>query len=244
LGADGTLKFVNSLRPFNLVGSVVLSCQPTKKDASNMQTGVLHTHTLVVGLFLAFYAVKAILLIIGKEETLNRIREKTKVVDMVLGFLILATGSYLMVALGAVGTYLWVKLVAVLALIPIGIIAMKRQNKALAALGLIGFVYFYGVAETHSLTMKKTNYAELAASGAEKSLYSPSSIYVAECQRCHGELGDLGVYGAANLRQSKLNEAQIAGVITMGQGKMKGYEGRLNSEQLSELAAYIKRMQE
>lgn len=209
-----------------------------------MQTGILHTHTTVVAIFLLFYLLKTILLITGKVEALDRIRERTKILDMVLGMLILATGSYLMVILGGLATYTWVKLVAVIALIPVGIIAMKRHNKALATLGLVGFIYFYGVAETKSLTMKKTNYGELAAAGAIKGEYLPSTIYKNECQRCHGTLGDAQVYGAANLRTSKLNEQQIAGVILAGQGKMKGYEGRLNSEQLNELAAYVSRLKD
>ncbi len=39
----------------------------------------LHTHVLVVVLFLIFFAAKAVLLLLNKRETLDKVRSKTKV---------------------------------------------------------------------------------------------------------------------------------------------------------------------
>jgi uncharacterized membrane protein SirB2 len=204
-----------------------------------MQTGFLHTHTLVVGLFLAFYLFKTILLLAGKIELLDKVRNKTKIVDTILGTLILVTGGYLISIIGVREPWLWVKTVAVTALIPVGIIGMKRHNKALAVLALVGFIYFYGVAETQSLTMKRTNYAELATAGADAALYSGQTIYQNECVRCHGADGAAGVYNAGNLQTSVLNAQQAAGIIMEGKGKMKGYKKRLNQDQALAVAEYV-----
>ncbi len=204
-----------------------------------MQTGFLHTHTLVVGLFLAFYLFKTILLLAGKIDLLDKVRDKTKVVDIVLGTLILVTGGYLISIIGVREPWLWVKTVAVTALIPVGIIGMKRHNKALAVLALVGFIYFYGVAETQSLTMKRTNYAELATAGADAALYSGQTIYQNECVRCHGADGAAEVYKAYNLQTSKLNAAQAVDVILNGRNSMKGYKKRLNEAQALAVAEYV-----
>lgn len=204
-----------------------------------MQIGILHTHTTVVILFLVLFLFKALLLFAGKNDLLDSIRAKTKVLDMILGTLILATGAYLMSIVGQRDTWLWVKLFSVVLLIPVSIVGIKKSNKALVALGLVGFLYFYGVAETRSLTMKPTNYAELAASGADETLYSAEVIYANECQRCHGMNGDAEVYKAYNLKTSKLNAQQATDIIRNGRGTMKGYEKRLNDEQINAVAEYI-----
>ncbi|WP_181885069.1 SirB2 family protein [Pontibacter diazotrophicus] len=116
----------------------------------------LHTHVLVVVLFLLFFAVKAILLLFNKRETLDKVRSKTKIVDMILGTLILVTGGYLLFLYsGGIPTYLIVKIVLVLLAIPLGIVGIKRENKVLTVLTLFIFLYVYGVAETNSLTMSK-----------------------------------------------------------------------------------------
>jgi cytochrome c553 len=204
-----------------------------------MQTGILHTHTTVVILFLGFFLFKTVLLLAGRTEQLNAIREKTKLVDIILGVLILATGGYLMSILGFLDVYLWVKIIVVLALIPLGIVAMRKHSIPMALVSLIGFVYIYGVAETKSLTMKRTNYAELASLGAEPALYSAETIYANECSRCHGVEGDAQVYKSANLKVSLLNVQQTAEVIRNGRGKMKAYNNRLNDMQINALAEYV-----
>lgn len=116
----------------------------------------MHTHVLVVILFLIFFAAKAVLLLLNKRDTLDKVRSKTKVVDMILGTLILITGGYLLFLYsGGIPTYLIVKIVLVLLAIPLGIVGIKRENKVLTVLALFIFLYVYGVAETNSLTMNK-----------------------------------------------------------------------------------------
>lgn len=114
----------------------------------------LHTHVLVVTLFLVFFALKALLLLLNKRETLDKVRSKTKVVDMILGTLILVTGGYLLFLYsGGLPAYLIAKIVLVLLAIPLGVVGIKRGNKVLTVLSLLLFLYVYGIAETNSLTM-------------------------------------------------------------------------------------------
>ncbi|MDX5346059.1 MAG: SirB2 family protein [Hymenobacteraceae bacterium] len=118
----------------------------------------LHTHVLVVILFLILFLVKAVLLFLNKHDLLNKVRSGTKVLDMIFGALILITGGYLLFKYNGVPAWLWVKVVLVLLAIPLGIAGLKRHNKVLTAITLFIFAYVYGVAETKSLTMQKEEY--------------------------------------------------------------------------------------
>src|SRR5205085_11672792 len=102
-----------------------------------MYTGILHTHTLVVSLFLLIYLVKTALLVFGKTEMLQNFTKKFRVPEMIISLLFFATGIYLAINTGNGGTWLWVKLAAVLVSIPLAVIGFKRMNKNLALLSLI-----------------------------------------------------------------------------------------------------------
>lgn len=209
-----------------------------------MDIGILHTHTLIVVVWLLLFSTKAVLLFLGKEEPLTTLRNKTKVVEMILGFLLLATGSYLMVKTGAHFTWHWVKLVGVIAAIPLGIVGLKKSNKALTALSLFVFLYFYGVSETRSLSLRPSNYAKMEEAGEPAELYSAATIYTNECTRCHGPAGDAMAFKAMNLKESKLNVEQIKNTIAEGRGTMKGYAKKLSAKQLDELAEYVNGLKE
>lgn len=116
---------------------------------------VLHTHVLVVVLFLLLLTFKTALLLLNKKTTLASARHRTRILDIVFGLLILLTGAYLLFSYQGIPAWLIVKVVLVLAAIPLGIIGLKRENKALAALSLALFLYVYGVAETKSLTVQE-----------------------------------------------------------------------------------------
>src|SRR5882762_6849469 len=101
-----------------------------------MQTGILHTHYLVVTLFLLIYVIKTILLLSNKSDLLASFSKKVKVVEMIVSFLFLLTGIYLTTQLSFGGKYdylFYVKIVLVLSSIPIAIIGFRKSNKVLAA---------------------------------------------------------------------------------------------------------------
>ncbi|ARS36750.1 c-type cytochrome [Pontibacter actiniarum] len=115
----------------------------------------LHTHVLVVILFLLLFAFKTVLLLLNKHETLAKARSRTKMLDIIFGTLILITGGYLLFNYNGVPSWLIVKVVLVLVAIPLGIVGIKRESKVLAVLAVLIFLYVYGMAETKSLTMQK-----------------------------------------------------------------------------------------
>ena len=229
-------------------------------------TAFLHTHVLVVVLFLLLFTVKTVLLLLNKRETLTKLRNKTKVLEMIFGTLILITGGWMLVNYNGIPSWLITKVVLVLVAIPLGIVGLKRENKVLAVLALLIFVYVYGVAETDSLTMKKeaaenttvidtpeTDAAEtgdstlsnsedtqqdIVASLNETALANAQTIFVQQCATCHGEDGAKGTSGAANLTESQLNLNDRKGVIAKGRGLMPGFEEQLSEQEIDELAAY------
>lgn len=116
---------------------------------------LLQTHVLVVVLFLLLFTIKVMLLLLNKQNALGKVKKNTRVLDIIFGVLILATGGWLLLNWnGPIPAYLLVKIILVLIAIPLGIIGLKRNNKVLAILALFIFAYVYGIAETDSTTMK------------------------------------------------------------------------------------------
>ncbi|MDB5258138.1 MAG: hypothetical protein JWM14_2833 [Chitinophagaceae bacterium] len=223
-----------------------------------MAKGFLHLHMTVVILFMLFFGYKLILLFANKKASLAAFRQKTKVVDMILGSLILLTGGYLLYALHTFETYLVGKLILTLVAIPLGIISMKKENKLLGLLTMAIFVYNFGVAETHSLTFKREKIviqpeaiapdttavpAETPASAIlnqneEAALKNGKAIFTQVCAACHGQDGKLGVGGAKDLSLSKLPHVEVVQVIAKGKGLMQPYEGVLSEQEIEAVANY------
>ncbi|HXA00884.1 MAG TPA: SirB2 family protein [Cytophagaceae bacterium] len=196
-----------------------------------MAKGILHLHLTVIILFLVFLIFKTIMLLANKIELLDKIREKTKIIDIVLGTLILVTGGYLLVVVhnGKVESYLIGKIVLMLIGIPLGIVGIKKKNKVLAVLSVFLFLFIYRVGETHSLTGKREKITSVDA----------EQIYAQNCQNCHGADGKLGLNGAKDLGQSSLNTSEKESVIANGKGLMPKFKGQLNEQQIKDLAQYI-----
>jgi mono/diheme cytochrome c family protein len=229
-------------------------------------TAFLHTHILVVILFLLLFTIKTGLLLLNKRDALNRLRNKTKVVEMILGTLILVTGGWLLFNYSGILGWLITKVFLVLMAIPVGIVGLKRENKVLAVIALLLFVYVYGIAETDSLAMQKetpenttiitqpetaiadtahtaastpaTAPADIVASLNQTALTNGQTIFVQQCATCHGEDGAKELSGAANLIQSQLNLTDRKQVIAKGRGLMPAFGEQLSEQELEEVAAY------
>ena len=102
-----------------------------------MDIGIRHLHMTVVVLLLIFMLFKTVLLLTNKIEALDRIRAKTKVFDIILGVLVVVTGGYLVALKSGIEAYLWIKIVLVLAAIPLGIVGLKKHKKRLAVISLL-----------------------------------------------------------------------------------------------------------
>lgn len=197
-----------------------------------MDIGIRHLHLTVVIIFLVFLLFKTFLLLANKIELLDKIRSKTKILDMILGVLILATGAYLMTLKSQIEVYLWIKLVLVVAAIPLGILGLKNHKKPLALLSVLLIVYVYGAAETQSYKFKRDPL--VISAGPQMGL----DIYKRLCTECHGDDGKKALYKAPDLTASALSDAEKQERILQGKGIMRGYK-ELNAEQLEALMGYI-----
>ena len=94
------------------------------------------THIGITGIFTLFFSFKTVLLLTGSDELLTKIRDKGKMIDMVLGLLVIASGLYIWSTKFNWGHMTWldIKMTLVIVSIPLGIISMKKENKILAAI--------------------------------------------------------------------------------------------------------------
>lgn len=200
-----------------------------------MYTGLLHTHRLVVILFLLIYLIKTVLLLSGNVARLDTFAQKTKVFEMIVSFLFLATGIALAMMAGDLGDWFWYKIMAVAAAIPLAVIGFKKKNKVLALLSLLLIVYAYGVAETRAPFFKQQpmEVASADSAGLGKSVYS------AACVSCHGEDGKLGKSGAKDISMSMLSKEEKVQLIHKGKNGMPAFRHLLNDEQIEAVVGYL-----
>ena len=195
-----------------------------------MYKGLLHTHYLVVTLFLLIYVVKTILLLSDKNDLLARFSKFIRVPEMIVSVLFLGTGIYLMTQMPSIPGMIWVKLALVFASIPLAIIGFKKSNKILAALSLVMITASFGLAEiSHKKKMKADNTGIATTDG--------KALYENNCASCHGPDGRLGLAGAKDLSATQLDEAGITAIILQGRGLMPA--AQVNVQQAAAIAAYV-----
>lgn len=194
-----------------------------------MATGMFHTHMLFVVLFTFIYLLKTILLLSDKKEILNNFKKKTKVFEMVVSFGFLATGVYLLVKLPEINQFMILKIVLVLASIPVAIIGYKKENKIMATLS------FFLIIVSFSLAYKAND----AKAGEQIANTDGKEIFETKCASCHGADGKLGLGGAKDLSATTLAQPEIVKIITNGKNTMASYRGVLTDEQITAVTAYI-----
>ena len=115
---------------------------------------LIEAHKGIVYLFLISIFVKAILAFVN-QDLFDKVRQKTKVVEMVLGTLLIVTGGLLIFSVPEMMKQGWlhVKLTIVIIGIPLAIIGLKRNKKILIIISLLLFIYAYLVAKTKSFTL-------------------------------------------------------------------------------------------
>ena len=202
-----------------------------------MYKGILHTHYLVVTVFLLIYVIKTVLLLSNKNDLLAKFTKKIKVPEMIVSFLFLGTGIYLMTQLPFGGKYdylLWIKIAMVLSSIPLAVIGFKKSNKALAALSLLLITGSFGLAEVYH---KKKGIAKEVETSTIAS-NDGKSLYEANCILCHGSEGKLGMAGAKDLTTSALDLAGIKEIILHGKGAMAAVS--VNEEEATAISEYVK----
>lgn len=199
-----------------------------------MYKGMLHTHYLVVVLFLLLYTIKTILLLGNRIDLLRSFSKKTRIFEIVISILFLITGISMAIRLpfGSKYDYLfWIKLVLVFASIPLAVIGFKKNNKILASLSLLMIISSFGLAESYSRRKNIPSQSIATASNDGKALYESN------CQLCHGADGKLGMAGASDLSSSTLPKEEIIHIILKGKGSMP--PAPLSENQASSVAEYI-----
>ena len=197
-----------------------------------METGIRHTHILSVILFLAIYLIKTVLLLMNKNEALAKFTKVVKVPEMIISTLFLATGVYMLTQVPEIKSLLIIKIVAVVASIPLAIIGFKKQNKALAVVSLLLIITAYGLAE---MSKKQKSKSMDAISG---STVNGQEIYNASCATCHGADGKLNLMGAKDLSVSTMDLTARIDIIKNGKNAMNPFGTMLTEEQIKAVAEY------
>lgn len=149
---------------------------------------------------------------------------------MIISFLFLATGIYLMTQLVTIHYLMWIKIALILLAIPLAVIGFKKSNKILASVSLLLITASFGLAE---VAAKKKMQADNTAISANDG----KALYFNNCSMCHGEDGKLGAMGAKDLSATAMNAAAIKEVILRGQNLMKPVP--VSEEQAASIAAYV-----
>lgn len=198
-----------------------------------MFVALKHTHVLMVTLFFLTYLIKTILLMTNKLDKLKTYGEKTKVPEMVISFLFLITGVWMLLLKPEINSLYYVKFAIVVGSIPLAVKGFKQYKKGLGILSFLMIVIAYGLGEMiPKMEMKRTDQGNVVMQG--DALYKASN-----CVSCHGEDGKLGINGAADLSISKLTNEQKEEVITNGKGLMPKYKSIYTQEEIKLMVEYI-----
>ena len=190
------------------------------------------THFVAVTLFFLIYLVKTILLLANKKEQLASLTKKTRVIEMIVSFLSLATGIWLMIYVD-IGAMLILKITLVFLSIPLAIIGFKRGNKAMATISFLLILAAFGMGE-----MSKNKKAVVGdVKGADGSI-DGRTLYVNNCVTCHGANGKNGIPGAPDLSATQLSPDSIASIVMNGRNTMGRIDG-LSKEHAMAIATYV-----
>ncbi|MCB0396391.1 MAG: SirB2 family protein [Flavobacteriales bacterium] len=204
-----------------------------------MDNILLKIHIISACVFVISFIVKAFLVFTGNDGGLEKYMKKMKVPDMVLSMIFLVTGVWLLINMGGLPGWFHPKLTAIVIVIPMAIIGMKKKNKLMIGLAVVLFLYIYGVAETKNPAIFTSKNAAPAETEGGESQVNGAAIYQSNCLQCHGEDGKLKMYSSPDLSLSTLDMKSRIEMITKGKNAMAGFEGRLNEAQIEAVAAYL-----
>lgn len=77
-------------------------------------------------------------------------------------------------------------------------------------------------------------------SSIAQSTASGKDIFEAKCQRCHGNDGTKGLFGAKNLQASRLENTELTTIISKGKRGMPRWEKKLSQSEIESVATYVK----
>lgn len=214
-----------------------------------MDKAIFLTHIWVVRIFLLLLASKWLLLLIGQKNLLETIRAKTKILDMILGTLVLASGLYLaFTAPAGVQPYVWIKLAGLLASIPLGIVGFRKKNIILATLsvlliaGAMGLAYAKPAALTNTGAVTVDAGAQTNDVDTKAQITAGMEVYTKRgCVTCHGGDGKMGYMGAKPLTQTQMSDAEMGAMIRNGKTPMPP-NADISDQDLANLIAFVRNL--
>jgi mono/diheme cytochrome c family protein len=202
-----------------------------------MFTGMLHTHKLVVILFLLLYLVKTLLLLLNKKEGLASFTKMTRIPEMVISTLFLLTGGYLLFQMPEINRIMVIKIICVFASIPLAVIGFRKSNKVLASLAMLLIMASYGLAEMSKQPVKK----EIATvPGGDEG----KAAYDTYCASCHGADGKLMLAGAKDLSTSTMDYNSMLLLVSHGKNAMPAFSSVLSEEQIEKTVKYVETLRQ
>jgi mono/diheme cytochrome c family protein len=203
---------------------------------------LIRIHTISVMLFLLTYVIKTILLFSNKLK-LERYTAVTKVPEMIISLTFLVTGIWLFVIIGGIKYMQIVKLILVVASIPLAIIGFKKMKKGIALLSLFMIVAAYGIAEMSKgkMFIPRTS---TAMEGNNSEFAAGAVVFQQHCVFCHGADGKKMYRNAPDLTLSRLPEDAIIQAVRDGsKGKMPAYVLAVSDENISAVAKFVRNME-
>lgn len=198
-----------------------------------MYKAIFYTHLVSVNLFLLVYLVKTFLLLTNKNEALAKFTKRVKVPEMIISTLFLLTGIYMLTQIPEIKSLMIIKIIAVFVSIPLAIIGFKKGNKTLALLAFVLIVGAYGLAE-----MSKKQKSSVVETPAVDSI-NGQEIYTANCSKCHGDDGKLGLMDSPDLSASAKSADEKMEIIKNGKGAMTPFAGLLTDEQIMAVTEFM-----
>ncbi len=106
-------------------------------------TGLKHTHTLLVVIFLISFLIKTFMILTGKNESLEKYQKIARIPEMLIALAFLSLGVIMLVQIGFtnIGGWFHLKLLLVVIAIPMGIIGFKKNNRIMIIISALLFIY-------------------------------------------------------------------------------------------------------
>jgi len=203
-----------------------------------------HTHKLVITLFILIYLIKAILLLMGKKDTLTKFNKMIKIPEMIVSALLFITGIVMLNQIADFNLIFTIKLTLVIGSIPVAVIAYKKYNKLLAVVAVLMMISAYGLAEVFKAQFGKRQVVTEVITDPANEQYNlavhGAALFTAQCIVCHGVDGTASFSGAKDLTLSTKSTSEIIETIQKGKNTMPKMAKIYSEQELKALAEYVK----
>ena len=209
-----------------------------------METGLLHTHSLVASLYTLLIIVLTFFIITRNKNAFTTLRLKLRWPRVVLEVLLLATGGILLNRApdGLSPDYL-IKYGVTVGAVVLAVVGFRRYQPLPATLSIVLLVYLFYAARQHdwrlqSVESRSEGIGVLTATSPETQLADGQRLYAVNCVRCHGENGRAQYRKAPDLARFAKGDAYADHLLVNGLNTMPAF-AHLNENQRLAVIAYL-----